>query len=232
MNTSHTRSPASTSPSRGGRAVVAAMILATLSTLSACNIIGPAVFLVEGPPKIDARFELPDKASVVVFVDDMSSPPMGRATRLAIARAAQEDLLKARVVARVIDAGAAFEAASTETASRKLDVQTIGRSVGADLVIHATIDSFTLSPNEAEYLPTAVFRAKVIDTRVEDGARIWPADEPRGATITAQPSQRPKSMPQSRGEADRARGELATLTGQTLAKLFYTHDRWQSVGGR
>jgi hypothetical protein len=211
------------------------MVLATLATLpmlSACNIIAPAVFLVEGPPKIDARFELPEKASVVVFVDDMSSPPMGRATRLAIARAAQEDLLKARVVARVIDASAAFEAASTETASRKLDVQTIGRSVGADLVIHATIDSFTLTANEAEYMPTAVFRAKVIDTRIEDGARIWPVDEPRGATITAQPSQRPRTMPQSRGEADRARGELATLTGQTLAKLFYTHDRWQSVGGR
>lgn len=213
------------------RVCALACIAACIATLPACNIVGPAIFLVEGPPKVPAAFELPSDASAVVFIDDASSPPLSRAMRLSIARAAQEDLLAGKAVARVIDAGAAFDASGAETASKRMDLQSIGRAVGADLVVHATIDSFTLSPDGSEFLPTTQFRAKVIDTRKDTDARIWPADA-RGHPAVARPQQRPKEMPSSRGEVDRARAELATLTGKTLAKLFYDSERWQPVGDR
>ena len=205
--------------------------LCLAGAMSGCNIVGPAVLLIEGPPKIDAAYELPEKASVVIFIQDLSTPPIGRSTRLAIAQAAQQDLLRVGVVKTVIDASGAFEAASTETASRRMDIQTIGRSVGADIVIYATIDSFTLSSDGATYTPAANFRAKVIDTNKDEDARLWPAD-PRGFAVIAQPLQRPRKEPESRGEADKARSELAKLTGKTLAKLFYSHERWKPVGDR
>lgn len=208
-----------------------ACLLAAAVLLPACNIVGPAIFLVEGPPKTPASFVLPKDSSVVVFIDDASTPPLSRATRLAIARAAQEDLLAGRAAARVIDAAGAFDASGAETSSKRMDIQSIGRAVGADLVIHATIDSFTLSPDGSEFLPTSQFRAKVIDTRKDADARLWPSD-PRGYTAIARPQQRPKKMPESRGEVDKARSELAKLAGQTLAKLFYDSERWQPVGDR
>lgn len=202
-----------------------------MASIPACNIVGPAIFLVEGPPKIPAAFDLPKDASVVVFVDDASSPPLSRAMRLAIARAAQEELLKGNAASRVIDAAGAFDAAGAETASKRMDLQSIGRAVGADLIVHATIDSFTLSADGSEYLPTSQFRAKVIDARKEDDARLWPA-EASGFPGIAKPLQHPKEFPSSRGEMDKARIELAKLTGQALGKLFYDSERWQSVGGR
>lgn len=205
--------------------------IASAAFLSACNVVGPAIFLVEGPPKTPARFILPEKTSVVVFVDDASTPPLSRAMRMAIARAAQDELIKGGAADRVIDTTGAFEAAGAELASKRMDLMTIGRAVDADLVIHATIDSFTLSPDGNEFLPTAQFRAKVIDTRKETDARLWPADA-RGYAAIAQPQKRPKEMPESRGEVDRARAELATLSGQTLARLFFDSERWQSVGDR
>ncbi len=211
--------------------VGAAACLCAATILAGCNIVGPAIFLVEGPPKTPAAFELPEETSVVVFVDDASSPALSRAMRLAIARAAQEDLLSSGAASRVIDAAAAFDAAGAETASKRMDLQSIGRAVGADLVVHATIDSFVLSPDGSEFLPTAQFRAKVIDTRKETDARLWPL-ESNGYPAVAKPVQRPKEMPASRGEADRARSELAKLTGQTIAKLFYDSERWQPVGER
>lgn len=217
--------------SRWSRAGAVACLSLAASLIPACNIVGPAIFLVEGPPKIPAAYELPKETSVVVFVDDASSPPLSRAMRLAIARAAQDELLAGKAASRVIDAAGAFDASGAETASKRMDLQSIGRAVGADLVVHATIDSFTLSPDGAEFLPTATFRAKVIDTRTEQDARLWPADS-SGFPAVAKPLKRAKEMPNSRGEADKARSDLARLTGQTIARLFYDAERWQSVGGR
>jgi hypothetical protein len=213
------------------RMSVGVCLAGLLFVAPACNVVGPAIFLVEGPPKIPAAYTLPKETSVVVFIDDASKPPLSRSMRIAIARAAQDELLSSGAASRVIDAAAAFDASGAETASKRMDLQSIGRAVGADLVIHATIDSFTLSPDGNEFLPTSTFRAKVVDTRRDEDARLWPT-EPGGFAAIAKPLQRPKEMPKSRGENDRARTDLAKLTGQTVAKLFYDSERWQSVGGR
>ncbi len=69
-------------------------VLAVLErpALTGCNILGPAILLVEGPPKVQAQFTLEKKRPTVVFVDDRASVLPRRALRQQIAAMCQNAL--------------------------------------------------------------------------------------------------------------------------------------------
>ncbi|MBM4115500.1 MAG: hypothetical protein FJ252_06475, partial [Phycisphaerae bacterium] len=61
------------------RRSIAILALAMPCLSAACNIIIPATYIIEGPPKQPAVFELPEKRTLV-FIDD----PKNRMTRVAL----------------------------------------------------------------------------------------------------------------------------------------------------
>jgi len=200
---------------------VAPLLLAGAAlSLSGCNIVGPAFFLVHGPEKTPAVHKLDETMSTVIFIDDRNNVVPRRALRYEIAATAEQGLLSQDAVEEIISSQAAMQVASAERFGEPKSIARIGREVTADAVVYAHVDQFTLSPDGQTYSPTAVLRVKII--RASDGERIWP-QERDGYPLTVVAEAQTGLIPTSFSERMRAESQLAELTGQRLARLFYKH---------
>jgi len=216
--------------SRSGVGVnlVAVALAGMLVCVPACNIVGPVVMLAQGPPTIDAQFELPEGKSLIFFIDDRGNSLPRRNLRQAIAERAQMTLLAEQPKRRVIDARAGMAVAARETASEPTDLVTLGRAVQADLVIYVTIDSFGLSPDGINYLPSSTMRIKVLDTTKDTDPRLWPA-ETEGFPHSVFPSQRAGVMPTSASERAKSELAFAGMIGESIAKVFFKHETREPI---
>lgn len=185
-----------------------------------CNIFAAGAILVAGDPKIDQEFTLDPQRPTVVFVDDRGNHLPRRSLRQIIAEQAQKTLLAEKAVINVIDARAAFSAATADREGTPLSITGIGRAVQADVVIWVTIDGFTLSPNGQEYQPAVAMRVKVMDAVTEE--RIWP-EEKEGFKLIAMMKQKPNYAPSSQSELAQGQIEAARWAGTAVAQVFYKH---------
>jgi hypothetical protein len=201
-------------------------IFATLLLLAAlaaggCNIVGPVAYFIHGPAKSKKLYELDSKKPTVIFIDDRQNRIPRRALRLAIAEQAQDILLEKKVLEDMISANSALLAAAGDKHTAPQPISEIGRAIEADIVIFATVDSFTLSPNGQVYAPQAQLRIKVIS--VADDTRLWPED-PMGHPIRVQARAEAKEHPSSVAARHKAEDDLARQIGIALAQLFYDHE--------
>jgi len=212
------------------QALSVALPVALLSAiLGGCNIVGPAVVLIHGPEKQAAQFDPPAERPTVVFIDDRRNWLDRRALRNTIARTASDELLKAGAIKTVIDPKSALTRVSGEQESGPVDLATLGASVGAEVLIFATVDEFTLSRDGATFQPTARLRVKVIDC-VNKPARLWPDDtKPDGYLLEVVLPYKQGTSPKNGNEYMQAQERLAKSTGEDLAKLFYKHVIQQRV---
>ncbi len=202
------------------RAMIIAAAAAGLA-LGGCNIVAPAYYLVHGPEKQKALYELPKGRSVVVFIDDRANRVPRRALRLTIAEEAEKALLKSGATKDVISTQSAMQAAGRESGAGTISVAEIGQRVQADVIVYATMDQFSLSPDGASFRPASVMRVKVIDAKSEK--RLWPKDD-QGYTLTTTLLPKQGQTPTNTGEVYKSEDELARNAGQELAWLFYTHE--------
>lgn len=194
-------------------------VIVLLLTATGCNIIGPAFYFAHGPGTVDALYTLDKSRSTVVFVDDRGSHIPRRQLRFTIANEAQQRLLDNKAVADLIDSQSAFAVAAQDRHSKPLSIAGIGQSVGAEIVVYATIDAFEVAPTGQELQPISRMRVKVIDA--ESGERLWPEEREGYSVPVAMPQQPGAFMAQDAGAAARAQRELAVWTGRTLAEIFY-----------
>lgn len=188
-------------------------------TMPGCNIVGPAFYFIHGPGEVEAEYEIPKDRSAVLFIDDRGSRIPRRQLRYTIAEEAESRLLSNKAVGDLIESQSAFAVAAQDRHSRPLSIAGIGQSVGADLVIYATVDAFQVAPTGQELQPIANLRVKIIDA--VSGERLWPAER-EGFDLRVVMPQRPGAfMASEPGVVSRAQAELARYTGRTLAELFY-----------
>ena len=72
-----------------------------------------------------------------------------------------------------------------ETSKKRVSIEELGKSVGADLVLYVEMDMFTLTPDGGVPKPSASARVKVVDVAAKE--RIFPvagADQ-RGYPVNA-----------------------------------------------
>jgi len=206
------------------KAALAALALLAAAALPACNIVGPAAYIIEGPPRVPAQTSLPEDRSYVIFVDDRASNIPRRSLRVIIGQVAEETLIAEDIVDQpnMIAAQSALRAAMSESPDQPMAIADIGRAVGASAVIYLTIDAWTLSTDGVSFSPLVAGRVKLIDA--ENRARLWPADD-RGFQFRVEPATRAADVPRSSAESAQANEDLARRTGLALARLFYEHDR-------
>ncbi|MFZ4574317.1 MAG: hypothetical protein ACOYN0_07950 [Phycisphaerales bacterium] len=213
---------------KGASLVLCAMMLAGTLCAASCNIVGPAYLLAKGPPKADAQYELPPERPVMVFVDDRL-PVLGRRElRQMMAAAAQKGILDNKVSTNVIDYRAGVALADRETPGQPTDLVTLAQTAQCELIVYATVDAFSLSPDRQNMLPTARLRVKVLDA-TKDSPRVWPADA-EGFPLLVQPMQRATPLPDKPSDELRAENAFAEQVGAAIAKLFYSHEIRESVG--
>ncbi len=224
--------PSSTDP-RARRFVSLAATACALSALthllSGCNFLGPGLSLVIDD-RTPAAFKLDPKRPAVVFIDDRNSVLPTRALRDRIAKAAEKQILEAKLLdVDLISSDSLQQVVVAERFSRPRSIAEIGRSVQAEQIIYATIDSFSLSPDNSQHAPSATIRVKVIDA-VND-TRLFPPESANAAgggkepayTLTVPEKVRATPLPRATAEIIKEHQELADELGRRLGDLFYKH---------
>ena len=201
-------------------------------TLAGCEAAAVAVSAVQGPPKVDALFELPPRPTAIL-VDDpqdlLNNPGVARQIGTTAMYYLQlnealtpEQIIAAREVTRL------EAVVGRQWAGMPLDE--IGRRVGAKQIIHVKITSVTFKTDEQLYRPEATLEVKVIDC--EDGSRMWPESPPLPDADRPTPGQRVEVKLAYETRAGRYADEatpadlarrLADEAGLKVARLFY---RW------
>lgn len=208
---------------RTGRAAVCAALVAAFAFAGGCNIVAGAAYIIEGPPKIEAQHKLEEKRATVFFIDDRSNVVPRRSLRAAMGLEADQTLLENKGIDKdkMLASQSALSASAADRTSKPKSITSIGKAVGAEVVVYVDMRSFTLSQDGASYQPSATAVVKVID--VANNRRIWPA-EGDGWPLKVQP---PVSgdAPKSVAEKNKAETALAKAAGKELARLFFTYER-------
>ena len=197
---------------------------AGLAVLPACNILGPAGYLIAGPEKASALFPLPKDNPTVFFVDDRSSILPSRAVRQTIAQSAEKTLLSGKVLtADLISSDSVLPVTTSERFERPRTIAEVGQAVGAKTIIYATVDAFGLTPDGAAFNPGAVLRVKVIDADTQK--RLFPeGSEKEWQVLQITTDTRTAALPRTVGERTIAEQEFAKLVGLRLGQMFITHE--------
>lgn len=190
--------------------------------LSACNILGPAMIIAEGPPKTKAQYTLPKERVTVVFIDDRRSYLPRRNLRDAIAGEASQRLLDNKAVMTVVNPRDAAAGVAGERNNAPIDLVTLTTNSKAEIMVYATIDDFQLFPDRETFQPTAVVRVKVIDAKAAE-PRIWP-EEREGKKLVIQMPISSGAGPKSAAEKVNAETMLAQEVGRSIAEVFYEHE--------
>lgn len=201
---------------------LAALVLAGPLLSGGCNIVGAGCLLVHGPPRIEARHELQKERPTVVFIDDRSNQLPTRSLRDVIARSAQETLLAQKALTNVIDCKAAFSVVASEKSSEPLDMVALARAVNAEVLVYASIDSFTLSQDGGSVSPSIAMRVKVIDATL--GKRVWPEEKP-GSSVVSTGRTGQGFKPTSQTDMAKMEQEAGKQAGVALAQVFFGHER-------
>lgn len=216
-----------TSQARGVRGLAALLIGSVIIAAHGCNYLIPASYLIEGPPKAPAAYELPSKRTAVV-VDDRLNRMARVALRVEIGESTATGLLENSVVPEVIstrDSVATLR--RLDSASSPVSIQRIGESLGAEQVIFVELDEFNLSGGREEGGPEAVALVKVFD--ITTGARLWPPTGSEAVQSFLQDIE-PSLITTSAGRRE-IEDKLAARLGEDIGKLFYAHPR-RELGGR
>ncbi len=200
------------------------LVLAGLSLFApGCNIVGPAAYFIVGPDKVKPVYELDEKKTAVIFIDDRANRIPSRAAREAIGAAAEERMLEEKVVAEMVKSRAIQAVVARERFGKPIGIADVGKAVSADIVIYAWVDAFSLTSDGQTYLPNAVLRIKIIDVATK--ARLYPP-----ADGGEQWYQLAISLPQQQGfvpktPAERAKAEqdFSRWVGVAIAQMFYEH---------
>ena len=198
-----------------------AIALCFLPSIGGCNIVGPAVVLIKGPEKADAQHTLDPERPTVILIDDRANRMDRRLLRQTIAAGATARLLKEGELKNMIDPKAALVRISGEQTGEPTDLVTLGKSLGAEVVVYATVDAFSLSADGVTFQPLAEFRIKVIDC-INKPSRIWP-EEPNGFPLKVTMPQRQGEAPKNGTQYNQAQDRLAQACGEEIAKVFYKH---------
>ena len=209
------------------RAIAIVVMCATVLLVAGCNYLLPASYIIEGPPKAPAAFELPSKRTVVIVDDKINRMPRV-ALRVGIGDSVGTHLLENNVVPETIttrDAVALIR--RMDTASKPISIQRICESLGAEQVVYVEIDDFNLSGGREEGGPEAVALVKVLD--ITNGSRLWPTAGSEAVQSSLQDIN-PSLIATSAGRRE-VEDKLAEKLGEDIAKLFYAHER-RELGGR
>ncbi len=209
-------------------ATMLALSTSSLLLVAGCNIVHAGSYILEGPGKIVAEYEL-RQVKTVVFVDDQKNVLPRTTLRVIIGDDVSAILLTEKLVPSTISPRDAISMSrSREQDGTKLSLEKLGKELGAEQVIWVRPYAFDLDGYDDQQgaRPTAMVHVKVID--VTNRVRVYPPGDsfPEGRDLTISLLR------------DVNRDELATTIGRRkieealaaeiaddVAKLFYEHER-------
>ncbi|MHC4909436.1 MAG: hypothetical protein ACYTF9_06930 [Planctomycetota bacterium] len=205
---------------------LSAALLLVAMAIAGCNILGPAFFILHGPPRTPAMYELEDRKTLV-FIDDRNSTiPLNKdSIRRTIGQVTSENLMTKKVLTETVrpeDAIALSRA--NDRFNETMAIDEIGRQVGADQVIYVNMVGFELTPDGVTPNPGAAAYIKVID--VTNTKRLFPGPSASdlGHPVSTSMGAISAEVVKSRSGQAKAYDALAKYFAVEIAKVFYEHE--------
>lgn len=195
------------------------------SGLPGCNVIVPVAYVLEGPGKIPAEFELRE-TSTAVIVDDRDNNFPRTSLRAIVGVQITDQLIANEVLpgSMLVDARDMIGLTrALESSEKRVSIERIGREAGVEQVIYVQLEGFALTLDGVTPKPTAVCRVKVLD--LSAGMRVFPVEEPSGNEITAEIREVDPALFESFAKRRRIEDDLAMRLGLVVAEVFYEHER-------
>jgi hypothetical protein len=211
------------------RVLAAAALGAGMLPLGACNIVAPIGYLVHGPEKVPAAFDLDPKKSTVVFIDDSRASVLpSRAARRKIGETAESVLLNDADIEKVIASQDVMAVADREKYSKQMGIVELGEAVGADVIIYVTMETFEIVQEEANFTPKATGRIRVVD--VKEKKQIFPGELAKTHLLEVTAPPRTSALPSNTSERAKVQLELAERFGRALGNVFVRHEKRPQTG--
>lgn len=188
----------------------------------ACNVVGGAFYVVHGPEKVPALYDLDPAKKTVILIDDRGPVVNSRVNRVRIGTTAERMLLDQGKMEQVISSQDLLAIADREKGSKPMGLVELGEAVGAEVLISAMMVSFSLTPDGQTYQPAAQVSVKVMD--VTGKKRLWPGEGQESYLLTVTVPQKQGTPPQTMSEIEAAYSALAERVGMSLANLFIKHE--------
>ncbi len=205
------------------RSFALAIEVAACCVIGGCNIVAPVAVLVAPPPTIPAQYTLQD-VPTVVFVDDRDNLVNPSSLRRVIADTASSEILDEKLVAMTISPQDAMLIASRSDRNNALmNIEEIGKAVGAHQVIYVKITQFAATEDGFTPVPVAAASVKVID--VVNHARVFPGSESsEGYPVRCTGKPVDPTMYSTRDSRLQIYQSLSAQLGSQIAKVFYKHE--------
>lgn len=204
-----------------GRLLAVTLLATTLVGLGGCNIGTPVMWLLTGPEQKEPEYVLPTDSTVVVFLDDRGSVIPRARLRSLLTMSTTNTLLEQKgLVAKIVTPDAAGRVASQEEYGHLIPVDEIGRRVGADIVIYATVLRWDLI-DDGYPRPLCILSVQVVDCI--HGTVLWPeGGSPH--VLTAQMGTKTSTRYDTSAAVAQLEDTLAKFAGLRLAQLFFKHE--------
>jgi len=202
------------------RWIACSLLAAVCMIQTGCNYLGPIIFFIEGPPKVEAEFKLPKERTAVVFIDDPRSEIPRRAIRVAMTEATEQDILRKSLVKDLVSGQSALRVAQADQSAGQMSVAEIGRSVESEIVIWATVDGFTRADVTRSQEPQVALRVRVVDAT--NNEVLWPSDS-AGHRMVVTLTPRIGTVASDAGASTASEIKLANNAGKAIGQLFYQH---------
>lgn len=200
------------------------VVLSVFFVLSSCNIIAGVSYVLSPDPSQDAKYVLPDRRTVV-FVDDRRNVMHPTRLRRVIAEKITRDLLTRDILTTVVSPRDLMRvSAANDRHNDPLSVDELGRAVDASIVIYVEMGAFGLTSDGQTANPRASCTVRVID--VDQRSRLFPTDQ-AAYTIFSNLERVDPHRIESGAEIRKLAEELAVKLGDSIAKVFYSHNTSQ-----
>ena len=204
------------------------LLLFVYLPLSGCSWIAGAAYIVSPPEKIDAKYDLPDKATLVI-IDDPRGLVTSPSTLRRIATATRNVL----EIEKVIVAGGfvgqdELAGYRSELGDRynTTSLAALAMHLGAKQVIHVEVTGFQMELGGNVIRPAIAMNVKVFD--LDERGRVFPGSldpstgDGLGASVYPMQSQMPaRDLTGASASRSIAVRDLADQAGRDIARLFF-----------
>ena len=199
------------------------VLLAAAMAAGGCQIIPWVTAAIAPPEKIEAEYDLPEDATLLVLVHDPGLQDDGRtvAIRHQLTARLNDQLREHGIVKRVVPYEDLLTLIIAEPAFDTYSAGEVGRKLGANQVLLVKLTEFGLKDSELDpfwhgRLKTNV---QVLDT---SGQVLWPDDRPFG--YPTEPAEHKTISEISPAYGEKVTEYLAVMMADHIAKLFYDHE--------
>jgi hypothetical protein len=204
------------------RLLAAAVLAGAALMLGSCNIVAPIGYVIHGPEKIPAQYTLDPKKVTVVFIDDSAGSVLpSRAVRRKIGESAENTLLNEAKIEKMIASQDVMTVVDREKYSKQMTLVELGEAVGADVVIVATMLSYSLTQDNENYTPIASASVRVVD--IKEKQQIWPVQLERSHVMEVKSPPRAAGGPISTADRNKLQLAFAERIGREVGYLFVAH---------